>query len=276
MAYVGLRKPIIGRMNDDGTYGDPFYLGKAVGLQVTPNYAEGSLYADDEQAEYDKEFTYAEVTLNTSTIPIKAHNEMFGHAVDEEKKSVKFNKDDQNNNIGMGWISVEKVNGIRSFIGNFLSKVKFSEPSEDYSTKGESIEYKTPSITGRASSPDNGNWKETESFNTEVEARNWIYEKFGKSLEKLTVQSAQGTETGKTKLTVTPQKTGENTYVYKTGKEVSLPAYNDVCNLKSGWTTWDGTADVAAKTGDKIVVAEVTKDDQAKKAGETTVTAKTE
>lgn len=31
-------------------------------LQVTPNYAEGSLNADDAQVEYDKEFNYAEVT----------------------------------------------------------------------------------------------------------------------------------------------------------------------------------------------------------------------
>ena len=48
-------------------------FGKAIGLQVTPNYAEGSLNADDAQVEYDKEFNYAEVTLNTSTIPIEAH-----------------------------------------------------------------------------------------------------------------------------------------------------------------------------------------------------------
>jgi hypothetical protein len=40
-----------------------------------------------------------------------------------------------------------------------LYKVKFSEPSEDYATKGESIEYKTPSISGRAMANDEGNWK---------------------------------------------------------------------------------------------------------------------
>ena len=39
MAYVGLRKPIIGRLKEDGSYNDPFYMGKAIGLQVTPNYA---------------------------------------------------------------------------------------------------------------------------------------------------------------------------------------------------------------------------------------------
>lgn len=275
MAYVGLRKPIIAQLKNNGVYDDPFEFGKAIGLQVTPNYAEGSLYADDVQAEYDKEFSYAEVTLNTSTIPIIAHEKMFGHAVTE--KNVKFKGDDQNNDVGIGWISVEKVNGVRSFIGNFLNKVKFSEPSEDYATRGESIEYKTPSITGRASTVDGGDWKETETFTAETEAKNWIYKKFGKTMDTLNVQSAAGDATGKTKLTVTPEKGEDSSYVYKTGQNVSIPGYNDICNVNSGWTTWDGAEEITAKTGDKIVVVEIlTEDSTAIKAGEGTVTAKDE
>ena len=63
MAYIGLRKPIIAQRTGDGKYSTPFVLGKAISLNVTPNYAEGSLNADDGQAEYDKEFNYADVTL---------------------------------------------------------------------------------------------------------------------------------------------------------------------------------------------------------------------
>lgn len=273
MAYVGLRKPIIAQLKSDGTYDDPFAFGKAIGLQVTPNYAEGSLYADDGQAEYDKEFSYAEITLNTSTIPIIAHEKMFGHTVTE--KNVKFKGDDQNNDVGVGWISVEKVNGVRSFIGNFLNKVKFSEPSEDYATRGESIEYKTPSITGRASTVDGGDWKETKTFATEAEAKNWVYGKFGKAMGTLNVQSAAGTTMGKTKLTVTPTKGESSSYMYKTGQNVSLPGYNDVCNANSGWTPWDGTEEISAKQGDKIVVVEILTDGSAAiKSGETTATVK--
>ena len=89
MAYVGLRKPIIAKLLESGKYDKPFACGKAIGLQVNPNYAEGSLNADDKQAEYDKEFTYAEVTLNTSTLPIEAHEKMFGHTVGTEKKNLR-------------------------------------------------------------------------------------------------------------------------------------------------------------------------------------------
>lgn len=274
MAYIGLRKPIIAKLTEGG-YDEPFAFGKAISMQVTPNYAEGSLYADDGQAEYDKEFSYAEVVLNTSTIPIVAYEKMFGHQVGE--KNVKFNADDQNNDVGVGWISLEKVNGVRTFIGNFLYKVKFSEPSEDYATKGESIEYKTPSITGRASTIDGGDWKETDTFSTEADTRKWIYEKFGKKVGALNVQSAEGTETGKTTLTVTPTKGQNNSYFYKTGADIALPAYGDICNATTGYTNWDGTSEITAKTGDKIVVAEVkTEDGVVVNAGEASVTSKGE
>ena len=174
MAYVGLRKPIIAGLKDDGTtYNTPFACGKAIGINVTPTYAEGSLYADDEKAEYDKEFIYADVTMNTSTLPIQAHKEMFGHAVTEETE-VTYTTDDEAKYVGMGWISVEKENGARKFVGNFLPKVKFGEPAGDYSTKGENVEYKTPSISGQAIANTEKKWKRTKTFDTEAEALDYI------------------------------------------------------------------------------------------------------
>lgn len=178
MAYVGLRKPIIAKRTGKGKYEDAITFGKAVGVNVTPNYAEGSLNADDEQAEYDKEFNYADVTLNTSTIPLEGQEAMFGHTVEEAKRNVKFNISDQAGYAGVAWLSVEKIDGTRYYVGNFLPKVKFSEPSEEYSTKGDSIEYKTPSISGRAFAEDDGMWKEIQKFDTEEEALAWCNGKF--------------------------------------------------------------------------------------------------
>lgn len=181
MAYIGLRRPIIGKRNDDGTYEAPFRMGKAISLNITPNYAEGSLYADDALDEYDKEFTDADVTLGTNTLPIEATRDMFGHKVSGEapKYSVVHNIDDQANHVGMGFISVEKVSGKRFFVPAFLTKVKFTEPSEEYETKGSSIVYKTPSISGKAAADENGDWKKTETCETEAEALAWINEQFG-------------------------------------------------------------------------------------------------
>lgn len=268
MAYIGLRKPIIGLRKGVGSYEEPYAFGKAIGITVTPNYAEGSLYADDIQSEYDKEFVSAETTLNTDTIPIKARESVFGHKMNETE--VEFAADDESNFVGVGWISVEKLDGKKSYTGNFLPKVKYAEPSEEYTTKGENIEYKTPSITGRALAEEDGKWKYVKSFDTEKEALDYVYGKFKISLGSLSVKSAAGT-TEKTKITVTPAKEGENQYLYKTGEAPQdLPAYNEIC--KSGYTPWNGTDEISAKSGDEIVVVETTKEGKARKAGKATVT----
>ena len=95
------------------------------------------------------------------------------------------------------------------------------------------------------------------------------------TLGTLTVQSVAGTSSGNTKITVTPAKGGDNSYVYKTGASVNLPAYQEVCNTGSGYTEWNGTSDITATTGQKIVVVEVDSADRAVKAGQTTVTSRT-
>ena len=94
---------------------------------------------------------------------------------------------------------------------------------------------------------------------------------FDGSLASLTVASEAGTASGDTKITVseyTP-KTGES-YKYKVGDTAAAVAYGD--NL-SDWTTWNGSADITAASGKKIVVAVINSDSQAVAAGSATVTA---
>ena len=110
MAYVGLAKPIVSKLDENA--GTPKYTegaacGKAIGIDITPQYAEGSLYGDDVQCEYDKEFKYADITLNTTTIPVAMQTVMFGHTATEE--NVKFNSNDQNDYVGTGFYVSESI-----------------------------------------------------------------------------------------------------------------------------------------------------------------------
>ncbi len=179
MAYIGLRKPIIGKMKENGTYEKPFKCGQAIGITVTPNYAESSLDADDVQIEYDKVFNYADTSLNTSTLPREAHTIMFGHKSGDSETEIVCDADDEPSFVGFGFVAVEKINGKKKYTGNFLCKVKFSEPSGEYATRGDNIEYKTPSISGRALANDKGKWKFFDWFDTEAEALEYVYKKFG-------------------------------------------------------------------------------------------------
>ena len=83
MAYYGLRYPYVGKYDAaNDTYAVPTLSARAIAFTVTPNYAEGSLAADDDaNSEYDKEFTDADVNLGTDTIPDAWREDMFGNDI---------------------------------------------------------------------------------------------------------------------------------------------------------------------------------------------------
>lgn len=182
MAYIGLAKPIIAKLDESGSepkYSDGFICGKAIGIDIDPQYAEGSLYGDNATAEYDKEFTQANITLNTTTLPAESANTMFGHEVKAETKEVVSKVSDSPNYVGVGVYVTEKVDGKRTFVAIWLYKTKFSEGKTSFKTKGNNIEYQTPSISGQAVGIGSGEWKETKTFDTEDEALAWLKEKAG-------------------------------------------------------------------------------------------------
>lgn len=70
--------------------------------------------------------------------------------------------------------------------------------------------------------------------------------------------SSAGTGSGKTKITdVTPEKTADQSYVYQTGMTVLLPMIGQKLD-GSAWTSWDGSAEITAETGQSIVLAIIT------------------
>ena len=94
------------------------------------------------------------------------------------------------------------------------------------------------------------------------------------TLGTLTVQSAAGTASGDTKLTVTPIKESPtNVYKYKTDPSTA-PVVTYGQSVRN-WTTWDGVSDITATTGHKITVVEADSTYKAQNAGNATVTAKT-
>lgn len=181
MAYYGLRYPYVGKYDaDNETYTTPTLSARAIAFTVTPNYAEGSLAADDDaNSEYDKEFSDADVNLGTDTIPDVWRADMFGNDVDSQSGEVASNKDDNANYVGVGVIAPEKIRGVKSWVAVFLPLVKFTEPGDDFETKGSSITYKTPSIAGKAKCDESGNWRYRKRFTSEAEAKAYILGKFG-------------------------------------------------------------------------------------------------
>lgn len=93
-----------------------------------------------------------------------------------------------------------------------------------------------------------------------------------KGLGELTVTSAEGTTASKTAITINPTITNGNSYKYKVAANPTAPEYNASCT--TGYTAWNGTDEISATSGQKIVVVEVDSNNKAKKAGIATVVAK--
>lgn len=177
MAYIGLRKPYVSKFNrETKVYSDGFRYADAISVNITPNYTEASLYGDDVQTEYDKEFINAAVSFGSTHTPIEAASTMFGHTVNGN--NVKYKTTDEANYVGLGFTAPEKIDGVKKYVALVLLCAKFTDPGDDFATKGNQIEYKTPTINGLAIAADDaGNWKETETFDTEAAAEAFVCNK---------------------------------------------------------------------------------------------------
>ena len=106
-------------------------------------------------------------------------------------------------------------------------------------------------------------------YNFSLFANGVIFATANPPIGALKVTSVAGETEGKTKITVKPTVETGHTYKYKTGATVTMPDLDDV--ISGGYSNWDGTSEISATAGHKIVIVEVDKDNKAKKAGQTTV-----
>ena len=90
-------------------------------------------------------------------------------------------------------------------------------------------------------------------------------------LPRITVTSVAGTDVGDTKITTDYTLGTSESFVYKVTDDPILVRKGD--STSSGWSSWNGTADITAATG-KIITLAVSKSSKVIAAGNATVTAK--
>ena len=76
--------------------------------------------------------------------------------------------------VGIGRILTKVVNGVYKYKVEFLPKVKFSEPEQEEVTKGDSIEFKTPSVEGTVTKLKNGTWSKCKTFTDKNDASEYL------------------------------------------------------------------------------------------------------
>lgn len=184
MAKIGLTNIWWGKLteSEDGapSYDGAKTFGKAVSCKVSVTNNDATLYAEDALAESDKSFNSASVTLGVADDDDTIFAPILGHTVNSGKAGngeMVRNANDVAPYIGLGRVITKMVNGSLKYKGEFLYKVKFSEPSQEDETKGEKVDFKTPEIEGSAASLANGNWSSAQTFDTKDAAVTWVKDK---------------------------------------------------------------------------------------------------
>ena len=196
MAKIGLNNLKFGILSEVGetvTYGAMQSLGKAVSANVSITSNSAVLYADDAIAETDNTFSNGTITLTVDDDGDTVFAPLLGHEVDSDSGVMIRNKNDVAPYVGVGRIINKMKNGARLFKVEFLSKVKFSEPSQESNTHGETTEFGTPQIEGTIATLESGEWSKTKTFTTHSAALAFLANCFGQTIAADTFTSTGST-----------------------------------------------------------------------------------
>lgn len=189
MAHIGMKRPVAAKWAEGNTYTDGFVIAKAINFTGTPNKNDVDLYADDELAETDKSVKDWGTSLNVDDLSLKVQADLLGHTYTEAKaaesggeatpESIEVGTDDVAPFLGVGFYKRRRKNNVTSFTAIWLYKVQHSEPTENAETKGDTTNFQTPTIEGKAypvSVDGRMSIGKKLVFNTEAEAVAWLNE----------------------------------------------------------------------------------------------------
>lgn len=190
MAFIGLRYPVYAPITAETsgsaiTYGTGKVIGHAIQANLTFNRANNPLYGDDVEIENDNSLTGMEISLGVDDLLDDVRSVLLGEVqAGTQQQAVYREVADSSPYVGFGYIRVRRKNGATKFQACWMHKVIFGMESEDTQTKGENIEWQTPTLTGRAMAVylDNSGkaaFRDRATFDTEADAKAWINGKAG-------------------------------------------------------------------------------------------------
>ena len=177
MAKIGLNNFRYGILTEaeDGkpSYDGAKKLRKAISCNVEVETNDAELYADDVLVESDKSFSKATVTAGIDDDDMEVLSALLGHTYSAETGMTR-KTDDVAPYVGFGRVITKMVDGAYKYKVEFLYKVKFAEPSQDDTTKGDAVEFGTTELEGTASALANGEWSVSNTFDTKAEAITYL------------------------------------------------------------------------------------------------------
>lgn len=193
MAYTGLQYAVVAKIATETagsaiTYSTGKVLGKLISANLTWTRNDNPLYADDSIAENDNGVTGGTIEINTDDITEEGRVYVLGDTevtVGTGTTTTEYETTDKSAPyVGVGFLRVRRKNGVTSYIAEWVHKAQFAMENEEAQTKGETIEWQTPTITGTIFGVHNDlttatSFRRIATFETETAAKTWLNTKAG-------------------------------------------------------------------------------------------------
>lgn len=173
--------------NNAVTYENAQTIGDAMAVNMELRFAEARLYAEGRLAEYVREVTGGTVSIAEKYIPAAAQQVLFGSR--EKTRSITpaggtakqitglvTGSDDSPKYVGVAAYAPDMVDTVKKYYCFHFRKAKFGLPAMSFQTKGESIQFSTPTATGELMADDSATHDiiEDATVDTEAEAIAWV------------------------------------------------------------------------------------------------------
>lgn len=137
------------------TYTEKTKVGDAMSANLELKFAEGRLYAEGRLSEYMRLATGGTISLGVKSIPDEAKTLLYGAKASKRSvqnatsaKGVVYSAKDAASYVGVSFYCPDVVEGKTKYTCVFVAKALFGPPSMSFKTKGQNLEFSTPTTTG--------------------------------------------------------------------------------------------------------------------------------
>ena len=174
---VGLKHFLVANYAESGstvTYSDGKDMAEIVKADVSITPYEASFYSNNRMSDKITEFKEGSLSVEIDNLELEDTGTLLGHtytpATGDSPAKLVYGDADVAPFVGVGFVTTKRKTGTMKYLGIVYTKVKFAEPSDNISTKGENLTLSAEAISGAIMKDAAGKWKEVTEHNTEAEA----------------------------------------------------------------------------------------------------------
>ncbi len=190
MAFVGLLYAVAAPIQTEAdgqaiTYGKGQVIGGMMTAEISYTRNSNPLYADDRVMEEDNSITGGTIKMGVDDVNDDARVMMLGDVKEGDAGEEVYHETGESAPyVGTGYIRVRRKDNKTNYITYWVHKAIFGIGTESAKTKGQSIEWQTPTLEGSIMGVKNNaalqtRFRERRTFTKESEARAWLNKKAG-------------------------------------------------------------------------------------------------